>query len=108
MNDIRCILSSYKTVSPRGVERTINEFRTKSGEYVTQIVTKLDNCGTEGIREIEKDFLGIPKQVVDNVFGRREVYVRAYPERPQGVFQYTEDNMRTYFPNISFESLCQY
>ena len=97
----------YRHVNAKGVEQLITEMTLKNGRKATEIVTELSD-GNKGVRIIERDFLGCPEKVIDNVFGRKETYVPAYPEREKGVFQYTEDNIRSYFPNISFEKLCEY
>lgn len=107
MNSVRIITSTRTVVNPKGLIQIINEFKTKTG-LGTEIITQLDKQGNNGIRTIERDALGVPQQVTDLVYGRVERYQRAYPERANGVFQFSADNIRTYFPNISFDSLCKY
>ena len=107
MNEIRIASSTYTRINPKGLEQTITEFKTSAGKLGTEIVTALDR-ETKGTRIIERDIVGTPERVIDTVGNRHEVYVNAYPERPCGVFQYNEDNVKSYFPNINWNDLCSY
>lgn len=108
MDVIKIATTMYRKVNPQGIEQFVSEFLMKDGRRATEIISKLDDAGNKAIRIIERDFIGYPEKVIDEVSGTKKVYVPAYPEREKGVFEYTEDNVKNYFPNISFESLCEY
>ena len=108
MVNIRCVNSISEQVNPRGLKQIITEYCTKDGARGTEIITKLDSKGNKGIRNIQRDTFGAPKEVLDEVYGRYEKYVSAYPAYTKGVFQYTKDGVKSYLPNVSMESLCRY
>lgn len=93
---IRCLLNTTKNG-----KRTINEYVLKSGKYITEIITDLGQ-GQSGIREIYKNSSKATdiEKVVDNVFGRLEVF---YPSK-LGVIQEI-DGVKLSFPNISIDKL---
>ena len=108
MPNIRCINSVKEQVNPRGLRQIVTEFSHKDGTSGTEIITMFDDMGTSGIRTIKRDVFGIPSRVIDKVYGRTEEYVSAFPEYNEGVFQYSEGMVRSYFPNINFVDLCKY
>lgn len=106
MNGIR-FNSVKEQINPKGLKQVITKFTRQNGTSGTEIVTVLDSAGNKGIRTINRDIHGIPEEVIDEVYGRMEKYVSAYPERKNGIFQYS-GNERSYFPNIELKDLCKY
>lgn len=107
MNGIRCVNLVKEQASPKGLRQVVTEFTRKNGTSGTEIVTVLDSAGNKGIRTIERDAFGIISDITDRAYGRTEKYVSAYPERKNGIFQYS-GNERSYFPNIELKDLCEY
>ena len=108
MNGIRCINLVKEQASPKGFRQVVTEFTRKNGTSGTEVVTVLNSEGDKGIRTIERDAFGIISSITDRVFGRPpERYVSAYPERKNGIFQYS-GNERSYLPDIELKDLCKY
>ena len=108
MANFRCISSITNQVNPRGFKQVVTEYYLKNGNMGTEIVTTLDAEGNKGIRTIERDCIGIPKKIIDDVYGRHEEYISAHPEYPTGIFQLDKNNIKTYYPNVSLEHLSRY
>ena len=71
---------------------------TKNGKKGTEIITDLGQ-GNKGIRTIERDCFGKPEKVIDECYGRQEIYTPESPIYPMGVFQTSKDGCKTYFPD---------
>lgn len=106
MEGIRCINLIREQINNKGMKQVITEFSHKNGTLGTEIVTELDNRGNKGIRTIKKDIFGVPRSFVDQVYGRTEEYVCAYPD--YGVYQITDGIRTGYYPNVRIMDLCKY
>ena len=96
MTDIRCLLSTKINGN-----RTINEYILKSGSRITEVITDLGQ-GKSGVREIYKNSAKESdiEKVVDNVFGKLEVF---YPAKA-GVIKEVE-GVKCLLPDASIENL---
>ena len=108
MTKIRSVKSVYSKLNTQGLKQTVIEYNAHNGNHGTKIITELDKAGNKSIRDIERDNVGTPRRVIDELYGKKEIYVPAFSEHQQGVFLYSEDNVKTYFPNIVFSDLCKY
>jgi len=87
---IRCLEGSYKQLSKKGLQQTINKYTTKNNQQITEVITDLGN-GKQGIREIYATPDGKVEKVVDRMFGRIETYTTD----GRKVFQETDDGVLT-------------
>lgn len=78
MTEIRCLLNTSK-----GINTTVNEYMLKSGKRITEVIK---NVGDKQVntREIYKNELGYPEQIVDRIFGTLGVY---YPSKSGVVYE---------------------
>ena len=104
MIEFRCINAIRQGTNLRGLHQVATEYTLKNGKRGTEIVTNLDVQGNKGVRDIQRNIYGEIEKVVDDTYRRHEEYVSAYPN---GIFQYTKDGKRSFFPNITLESLCR-
>ena len=107
MEGIKFIKSMYAEMKSPGLKEVVTEYIARSGNHCTKIES-IDGAGTKMERIIVRGAADQPTKVIDNIFGKKETYIPAFPDRPQGVFLYSEDNVKTYFPNINFDDLCRY
>lgn len=92
--DYKCLLGS--TVIGR---KTINEYVSKAGKYITEEITDFGN-GNNGVREIYRNSNKDIEKVVDRFFGKLEVF---YPAKV-GIIHEVE-GVKCSLPNYSMDKL---
>lgn len=104
MIKFRCIEEINTQIIPNGYRKVI-KYTLKNGKRGTEVFTQIsDNTKS---RTVEIGLDDLPERVYEYTGTERFTYLPAYPIRPNGVFRYNEQFMRTYFPQISFKKLCE-
>ena len=101
--DFRCVESINECFKFGKMKQVITQYTMNNGKKGTEIITDLGQ-GYKGIRTIEKDTFGNIEKVIDDFYGRKEIYTSAFPIYPKGIFQFSKDGFKMYFPDKTLKS----